>query len=109
MPKRSRGSTVFTIGMDVGVLRAIYLNWVVAGNLPFTLAELSSFRAFLEFVNSTANLLLSRSHHTIRQNFTIAVRLRRPTIQQALRDIRSKIYLIFDGWISFNGYGLLGV
>ncbi|MCJ1334301.1 hypothetical protein MMC10_011009, partial [Thelotrema lepadinum] len=47
MPKRPRGPTVSTIGMDTGALRAIYLNWVVAGNLPFTLAELPSFRAFL--------------------------------------------------------------
>ena len=107
--KRPRGPTVSTIEIDAGALRAIYLNWVVAGNLPFTLAELPSFRAFLEFVNPTANLLLPRSHHTIRQDLATAVRLRRPAIQQALRDACSKIHLVFDGWTSPNGYGLLGV
>ena len=64
--KRFRRPTVSTIEIDAGVLRVIYLNWVMAGNLFFILTELPSFQAFLEFVNSTANLLLPRSHYTIR-------------------------------------------
>ena len=107
--KRARGPTVSTIGMNAGALRAVYLNWIVVDSLPFHLAKSPTFRAFLDFVNPMANSLLPRSGNTIRQDLAAAVRLRRPGIQQTIRDARSKIHLVFDGWTSANGYGLLGV
>ena len=99
----------FTTGLTQGVLRAAFLNWIAADNLPFKMAKSPSFRAFLELISPHTNQLLPKSDNTIRNDLARAVRLRRPDIERALASASSGIHLIVDAWTSPNAYALFGV
>ena len=48
-----------------GVLRAHFVEWIVADNLPLSIAKSPSFRAFLQYINPDANQALPKSSITI--------------------------------------------
>ena len=105
--KRERLSTASDI--EAVQLRCLFLNWITADNLPFSLVESEAFRTFLEYINHNANQLLPRSHSTARKDLTATMQLRLPLIIKAIAKARSKVHLIYDGWMSINHMVLFGV
>ena len=105
--KRERAMTVSSI--TARDLRALFLNWIAADNLPFKTAESPHFRQFLQYVNPHANDLLPVSGKTTRQDLKASVNLRRPAIVKTLKQARSKIHLVYNGWTSTNHMSLFGI
>ena len=105
--KRERATTVSSI--TARDLRALFLNWIAADNLLFKTAESPHFRQFLQYVNPHANDLLPVSGKTTRQDLKTSVKLRHPAIVKTLKQARSKIHLVYNGWTSTNHMSLFGI
>ena len=95
--------------VNMPLLTESFLRWLVHDNIPLTISESASFRAFLETMNPLANALMPRSARTTKMDLKRALLLRRPIIKEALQQALSKIHLIPDNWTSPNGLGICGV
>ena len=90
-----------TPAINAGALRVHLIKWLIGDNLPLTMATSPGFRAFLDFVNPLANLLLPRSANTTRDDLHWSVNIRRPAIESALAATKSKFHLVCDAWTSY--------
>ena len=97
-----RRKDVLLTSINLGALRVYMLNLIVLNRLPFNIVKSPSFRVYINLLNTNANLLLSKLTRTICKNLIVAVRMRKSIVITALRVIKSKIYLILNGWTFFN-------
>ena len=61
LPNKYRKSTNDSHDLNPGILRELFGRFISENNLSYIIAESPAFRAFLEYVNPTANDLLPRS------------------------------------------------
>ena len=84
-------------------------NLIVLGGLPFNLAKSSSFRTYINLLNTNVNLLLFKSTRTIYKDLVITVRMLKSIVIATFRAAKSKIHLILNGWTFLNNWAFLGV
>ena len=105
--KRNR-STIAS-GIDGVSVRGLFLNMIVTEQLPFRFAEADSVRAFIYYLNPHADRLLPMTGMSVRKDLCTTIRLRLPGIKKTIAQAKSKIHLIYNGWMSNNHMSLLGV
>jgi hypothetical protein len=77
------------------------LNFIVAGNLPFSIVELDEFRDLLTGFNAELTAeLLPHSHNTIRNHLESQFADQKEALRQRLSSSPYKKHLSFDIWTS---------
>lgn len=95
--------------IDPLVLRELFVNWLAADSLPFSLCKSRAFRAWLHYVNPAASDLLPESDSTIRQDVLECHSRLQADVKQRLQSALSSVHITCDLWTSANRLGLLGV
>lgn len=96
-------------GVDKATLEYLYIQWIVADDLPFELVSHNSFRALLEYINPKANELLPRSPQTIRAHAMKLFEEGKQRLRYILATAISDIHVTCDMWTSPNHLGILAI
>jgi hypothetical protein len=91
------------------VLRDLFVNWLAADSLPFSMCKSTSFRTLLRYINPAANDLLPDSDSMIREDVSDCYGRLKIDVKQRLQSALSSIHVTCDLWTSGNRLGLIGI
>ncbi|KAG9375775.1 hypothetical protein A1F94_013519 [Pyrenophora tritici-repentis] len=95
--------------IDPLITRELFVNWLAADSLPFSLCKSRAFRTFLQYISPATNDLLPESDTTIRQDMLSCYMQLKSETKQRLQSALSPIHITYDLWTSSNRLGLMGV
>jgi hAT family C-terminal dimerisation region len=94
---------------DPLVVRELFVNWLAADSLPFSLCKSRAFRTFLQYISPSANELLPESDTTIHQDILDCYVRLKSDVKQRLQSALSLVHITCDLWTSGNRLGLMGI
>lgn len=95
--------------LDPLITRELFVNWLAADSLPFSLCKSRAFRTFLQYISPATNDLLPESDTTIHQDMLGCYIQLKSETKQRLQSALSPIHITCDLWTSSNRLGLMGV
>ena len=84
--------------IDPLITRELFVNWLAADSLPFSLCKSRAFRAFLQYISPATNDLLPESDTTIRQDMLGCYIQLKSETKQRLQSALSPIHITCDLW-----------
>lgn len=89
--------------------RALFLDWIITDDLPFTLVASPRFRTFLQSFSPSINATLPRAPSTINQDLKVYYNIHHDAIKHAFALANSKFHVLCDAWTSPNGFAYWGI
>ncbi|KAG7000701.1 hypothetical protein FocnCong_v013464 [Fusarium oxysporum f. sp. conglutinans] len=88
----------------------IQMNWIVARNHSFSIAEENELREIFDYLNPSVSVRdANLTHTTIKEKATSAFKQHKQKVVEVLRKAPGLIHISFDGWRSGNRHALYGV
>ena len=100
---------ILAAGLNQATLKYLYIQWIVANDIPFHQVTHKAFRALLEYINAPANNILPNAAATIRtHSFKLFAEGKR-RLRHIMVSAVSDIHITCDMWTSPNRLGILAV
>ncbi|ENH63533.1 hypothetical protein FOC1_g10000098, partial [Fusarium oxysporum f. sp. cubense race 1] len=88
----------------------LLMNWIVARNHSFSIAEENELREIFDYLNPSVSVRdANLTHTTIKEKATSAFKQHKQKVVEVLRKAPGLIHISFDGWRSGNRHALYGV
>jgi hypothetical protein len=88
----------------------LLMNWIVARNHSFSIAEEDELREIFDYLNpSVAVRSANLTHTTIKEKVAVAFEQHKQKVVEVLGKAPGRIHISFDGWRSGNRHTLYGV
>lgn len=109
-PREQAIANSFIKRFDRGHFQRLLMNWIVARNHPFSIAEEVELREIFQYLNPSVALRSANlTHTTIKEKVAVAFEQHKHKIIEVLRKAPGLIHISFDGWRSGNRHALYGV
>jgi hypothetical protein len=109
-PQEQAIANDFIKRFDKEHFRRLLIDWVVAKNHSFSIAEEAELHAIFDYLNlpvSARKANITRT--TVRKRIVAAFEQHKQTVMEALGEVPGLIHIFFDGWRSGNRYALYGI
>jgi hypothetical protein len=109
-PREQVIANTFIKRFDRDHFQRLLMNWIVARNYSFSIAEENELREIFDYLNPSVSVRDDNlTHTTIKDKVALAFKEHKQKVVEVLREAPGVIYISFDGWRSCNRHALYGV
>ncbi|KAG7403263.1 putative AC9 transposase [Fusarium oxysporum f. sp. rapae] len=109
-PREQAIANDFIKRFDKEHFRRLLIDWIVAKNHSFSIAEEAELHAIFDYLNPSVSARKANiTHTTVREKIVAAFEQHKQKVIEVLGKAPGLIHISFDGWRSGNRYALYGI
>ncbi|KAG7414965.1 hypothetical protein Forpi1262_v016895 [Fusarium oxysporum f. sp. raphani] len=109
-PREQAIANDFIKRFDKEHFRRLLIDWIVAKNHSFSIAEEAELHAVFDYLNPSVSARKANiTHTTVREKIVAAFEQHKQKVIEVLGKAPGLIHISFDGWRSGNRYALYGI
>ncbi|KAJ6436908.1 P-loop containing nucleoside triphosphate hydrolase protein [Purpureocillium lavendulum] len=109
-PREQAIANDFIRRFDKEHFRRLLIDWIVARNHSFSIAEEAELQAIFDYLNPSVSARKANvTHTTVRDKIVAAFEQHKQQVMEVLRKAPGLIHMSFDGWRSGNRHALYGI